>query len=77
MGVDNIRTTISESTMQSIEHSIIEARPFAQVPDLYAGLFQQAVEVAFQTPRDDYGFIPLTVQSRHDVNRHALSAAGA
>ena len=79
MGVNNIRSAVFEDTMQSPVHTVIKSRPFAQVSDLYPSLFQHTVEVAFQPPpeRDDYGLIPLTVQSRHDVNCQALRTAGA
>ena len=79
MGVNNIRTAGSENTMQPGVHAVIESRMFAQVSDFHSSLFQQPVELALQpaAKRDDHWLKRLTVQSRHDVNRHALRAARA
>src|SRR5882672_9154788 len=77
--MDNFRPIFPENTMQSGVHAVIESRPFAQVSNLYPSLIQQTVEVASQPPRErnDCCFIPLTVQSFHDMNRDALGATGA
>jgi len=79
MGVNNIRLAVSENRMQSGVHAVIESRPFAQVPNFYACFLQQTVEVAPQPPRERnyYWIISLAVQPSHDMNRHALGAAGA
>src|SRR6266481_1541291 len=79
MSVDNIWPVISESTIQFMVHAVIESRRFAKISNFHASFLKQAVEVAFlaSPERNDCCFIPLTVQSRHDVNCHALGTTGA
>ena len=79
MSVDNIWPAFSESSMYSRIHAVIESRAFAQVSNFYPSLVQQTIQVAFQPTGvgNDDRFIALTVQSSHDMNCHALGAAGA
>src|SRR5260370_33095047 len=79
MSVDNVRPALFENRWQSIVHAVIESRVFAQISDFYASLFQQTIEVATQPARErnDCWFKALTVQTFHDMNRHALGATGA
>jgi len=76
MSVDNIRPVISESTMQSVVHAVIESRRFAKILNFHASFLKQAVEVAFLAPpeRNDCSFISPRIQSCHDVNRDTLGA---
>ena len=79
MSVDNIWPVLSESSMYSRIHAVIESRAFAEVSNFYPSLVQQTIEVACQSASvgNDGWFITLTVQSLYDMNRHALGAAGA
>src|SRR6266581_2428815 len=79
MSVDNVRPALFENRWQSIVHAVIESRPLAQVVHFYPSLLQQTVEVATQPARErnDCWFKALTVQTFHDMNRHALGATGA
>src|SRR5216683_1900097 len=79
MSMDNVRLALFENRWQSVVHAVIESRPFAQVPHFYPSLLKQTVQVATQTARErnDCWFKTLTVQSPHDMNRHALGATGA
>jgi hypothetical protein len=76
--MDNIRPVISKGAMQSEVHAVIESRGFAKISNFHASFLKQAVEVAFLAPpeRNDCRLISLRIQSCHDVNRHALGAAG-
>src|ERR1700730_13203498 len=79
MGVDDIRLALSENRMLPGVHAVIKSRAYAQISNFYASLLQQTVEVAFQPSceRNDYRFIPLTVQSSYDMDRHALGTTRA